>query len=122
MDLESLKSIGINTEDGLAYCAEDEEFYGEMIEEYIAEKDGRAKELAESFDQGDWDRYRIAAHSVKSTSRMIGADELSETAREMEQAAKDNNEEMLLTEHALFLSEYIKLAEKLSAVLAADQE
>jgi len=122
MDLESLKSIGINTEDGLAYCAEDEEFYGEMIEEYIAEKDRRVKELAESFDQCDWDRYRIAAHSVKSTSRMIGADELSETAREMEQAAKDNNEEMLLTEHALFLSEYIKLAEKLSAVLAADQE
>lgn len=121
MDLESLKSIGINIEDGLAYCAEDEEFYGEMIEEYIAEKDGRAKELAESFDQGDWDRYRIAAHSVKSTSRMIGADELSETAREMEQAAKDNNEEMLLTEHALFLSEYIKLTEKLSDVLAADQ-
>ena len=122
MDLESLKSIGINTEDGLAYCAEDEEFYGEMIEEYITEKDGRVKELAESFDQSDWDRYRIAAHSVKSTSRMIGADELSETAREMEQAAKDDNEEMLLTEHALVLSEYIKLSEQLSAVLAADQE
>lgn len=114
MNLEALKNIGINTEDGLAYCAEDEEFYGEMIEEFISEKDDRVNELNESFDAGDWDRYRIAAHSIKSTSRMIGASELSEAAREMEQAAKDCNEEKLLSEHALFLSEYNKTVEKLS--------
>ena len=120
MNLEALKNIGINTEDGLAYCAEDEEFYGEMIEELISEKDGRVKELAESFDAGDWDRYRITAHSIKSTSRMIGADELSEAARGMEQAAKDGDEEKLLTEHVLFLGEYIKTVDKLAAALSGE--
>lgn len=120
MNLESLKSIGINTEDGLAYCAEDEEFYGEMIEEYITEKDDRAKELAESFDERNWDRYRIAAHSIKSTSRMIGAEDMSEAARSMEQAAKDNDEEKLLSEHALFLGEYLKFVEKLGAAVAEE--
>ncbi len=120
MNIEALKNIGINTEDGLAYCAEDEEFYGEMIEEYIEEKDDRVKELTEGFDDGDWDRYRIAAHSIKSTSRMIGAEELSEAAREMEQAAKDNNEEALRSGHALFLSEYLKFVEKLSAAAAGE--
>lgn len=120
MNLEALKNIGINTEEGLAYCAEDEEFYGEMIEEYILEKDSRVAELNESFNAGDWDRYRIAAHSIKSTSRMIGAGELSEAAREMEQAAKEGNKEKLMTEHALFIGEYVKTVEKLASALSGE--
>ena len=119
MVLDALNDIGLNTKDGLSYCAMDEEFYAEMIGEYISEKEDRVKELTEGFDARDWEKYRIAVHSIKSTSRMIGADVMSESARRMEQACKDGNEEELLAEHALFLSEYNKLVEKLSAALAA---
>ena len=117
IDLDALKKIGLNTDDGLAYCADDEEFYGEMIGEYLDEKDGRVKVLTDSFVSRDWENYGITAHSIKSTSRMIGADDLSELAREMEMAAKDNNEEALLAGHEHFLSEYVKLTEQLSAAM-----
>ena len=117
MDINKLVKIGLNTEDGLAYCADDEEFYGEMIGEYLSERDSRVKALTESFMAKDWDCYRILAHSIKSTSRMIGANELSEFAREMEQAAKDEDVEVLIAGHDHFLSEYVKLTDELAAAV-----
>ena len=45
LDTEALHRIGIDTEEGIAYCADDPEFYEDMLREYLQESDGRAAVL-----------------------------------------------------------------------------
>lgn len=49
-------------------------------------------ELRELLDSNNIDNYIIKVHSLKSTSKMIGAMELSETARLIEEKGKDGGE------------------------------
>ena len=74
---EQLKKLGIDIEYGLSCCGEEEDFYLEMIEEFVKEGTERLEHLADCYSLGDWKNYSIHAHSLKSTSRMIGAEELA---------------------------------------------
>ena len=112
-DFEALQALGLHTDEGLACCADDPEFYEEMLAEYAAEAPVRVAQLEEQFDAADWKNYGISAHSVKSTSRMIGALALSERAKELEFAAKAGDAETIRGAHAPFLKEYTLLAERL---------
>lgn len=113
LDAERLREWGVDADLGLAYCAEDPEFYEEMLGEYAREGEQKAEELTRFFDARDWDAYRIRAHSVKSTSRMIGAAALSDMARAMEDAAKAGNEALLLSAHGPFMAQYTQLVSRL---------
>lgn len=112
-DLELLKGIGIDTEEGLAFCADDPEFYEEMLEEYISESDEKINSLEGHFKEKDWANYGICAHSMKSTSRMIGAKDFSVHALEMEMAAKEGNAAAIEENHIAFLDEYQTLISSL---------
>lgn len=48
-------------------------------------------DIVKSYESEDYRNYTIFVHALKSTSKMIGANELSETAKQMEQAGKDGN-------------------------------
>jgi len=109
--MDQLKALGIDTDEGLAYCADDPEFFEEMLDEYAAEAAGRLEELEESCQEGNWSQYGILAHTVKSTSRMIGAKEFSEKAREMEMAAKEGSGDVIRAGHDRFVAEYRALSE-----------
>lgn len=97
----------VDKELGLSYCMNSEEFYLEMIGEYI--KSSRYDMLNEYFAQKDWENYRIAIHAVKSTSLNIGAKNLSEHAKELEFACKESNIELVLKKHAAVMDEYKEL-------------
>ena len=105
-DYAKLQALGIDTEEGLAYCAEDPEFYEEMLGEYGTEGLKDLEELARFFRSEDWKNYGIRAHTVKSTSRMIGAQALSEQARMLEAAAKEGSVDRIREAHAPFLEAY----------------
>ncbi|MBR5066997.1 MAG: Hpt domain-containing protein, partial [Lachnospiraceae bacterium] len=47
----------------------------------------KARLIKETYANKDWNNYGIYVHSLKSTSKMIGATELSEIAAELEAAA-----------------------------------
>ena len=116
--LEELKALGIDTESGIACCAEDEEFYIEMIEEYVREGRERIEALRETYGTQDWKNYSILAHSLKSTSRMIGAEHLSEQARELEFASRENETEKVNSMHEGMMKEYGKLLQDLEGILS----
>ncbi len=116
-DTEALRRIGIDPEEGMAYCADDPEFYEEMLREYLAESEIKAAELREFYEERSWQRYGICAHSVKSTSRMIGAKALSERAHELELAGREENEGAILAGHERFLKAYTALTDELRTVL-----
>ena len=109
LDEAALAKLGIDAGEGMAYCADDPEFYEEMLGEYVREGDERLAELEKFFEGGDWPNYAIRAHSAKNTSRMIGARALSERARELELAAKAGDAEQVAAAHGAFLADYAAL-------------
>ncbi len=85
---ERLDPKMIDYKTGLMYCASDEDFYLQVISEYVTESDTKIPSIEEYFGEKDWKNYGILVHSVKSTSKMIGAKELSGQAEALEKAAK----------------------------------
>ena len=121
LDTEALHRIGIDTEEGIAYCADDPEFYEDMLREYLQESDGRAADLRRFYALQDWSQYGLCAHTVKSTSKMIGAKAVSELAREMELACRSRDAASVLTGHDRFLREYTDLADGLRTVMQTSE-
>lgn len=114
---EKLESMGIRTEEGMQYCAEDKDFYLDMLHEYVRTHKERADELTECYEEKSWRIYETAIHALKSTSKTIGAQELFEQARALEQAAEDGDIGFLEQNHGAFLEKYREMAEKLKAIL-----
>ena len=83
----SFESKLIDKKVGLGYCNGDKEFYETLLSEYVSESKDKAHLIKETYDNKDWNNYGIYVHSLKSTSKMIGATELSEIAAELEAAA-----------------------------------
>ena len=117
IDAERLTALGIDAEEGLAYCADDPVFYGEMLAEYAAEWKESAQALDQFFGAGDWINYRIRVHSLKNTSRMIGALSISEHAHALELWAKENDGTAIQAAHAPFMVKYNALVKGLQAMV-----
>ena len=94
----------LDRETGLQYCCNNEDFYREMLQSYL--KNNRKEEIRKSFSEEDWETYRIAVHALKSTSLSIGATALSEAAKGLEQAAKENKIDKIKEDHAGVMEEY----------------
>lgn len=103
------KLYGINTELGMSYCMDDEDFYREVLEEYI--NSNKVEELKKFFAEEDWYNYRIRIHSVKSTSLTIGAEELSAKALLIEGACKNEDISTIRAKHQECLDMYVKVLE-----------
>ena len=113
LNMETLEKFGLDTAEGLSYCADDPEFYEEMILEYLNESAGRIAEMEKFYELRNWERCGICAHSLKNTSRMIGAKELSGYARELELACKENNGARIDLAHEWFIKKYKELTDRL---------
>jgi HPt (histidine-containing phosphotransfer) domain-containing protein len=113
--MERLKAIGeLDTSVGMSYCMDNEEFYQEMLKEYL--NSGKAEAMRQYFAAQDWENYRITVHALKSTSLTIGAVELSEQAKALEMACKENNITYLQDNHTGVLKRYERFADALQAV------
>ena len=104
-----LTALGVDTAYGIDYCGGDTEFYEELLADYVSKKDEKLSEIQGYFDNEDWENYEIRVHSLKSTSALIGATDLSEKAKALEFAAKEKNIQFILDNHAQFEDDYEKL-------------
>ena len=109
--LQRLFSGKIDMETGLIYCADSMEMYIEMLKGYFSEGEERKKKLVMTCEEADWNGYRIAAHSLKSTSLTIGATHLSGLAKELEMAAKEEKSAYIAEHNDALLMEYNDILE-----------
>ena len=107
--LDKLKEAGVNTKEGLEYCAEDEDIYIEVMQEYAADSVGKDKLLVKYYEDRNWKEYRIIIHSLKSASRTIGADEVSDLAKALEDAAAEEKVSFIEENHEVFRQKYSAL-------------
>jgi HPt (histidine-containing phosphotransfer) domain-containing protein len=90
------------------------EVYQMLLDTYVAESVSKKKLMARALEDGNLGDYAIQVHSIKSTSKMLGALELSETARKLELAAKDGNRDIIDADHAKMLDMYENLLRLIS--------
>ena len=111
--------LELDMQKGMDYCADDMDFYYELLEEYASDNDKKILELENAYDKKDWDFYAIKVHAIKSTSDMIGANNLYESAKELEAASKEKSESKITSIHTDFINSYKDLMEKILEVTAA---
>ena len=108
-----LRSVGIEPRAGLKYCQDDVFFYRAVLAEYAYGELEKAHNLQKSYEAENWHDYSIYVHSLKSSSKMIGASALSVRAAKLEAAANIADTGTIRTEHDTMMEEY----EVLSAVI-----
>ena len=112
-DFAVLRSVGIEPRAGLKYCQDDVIFYKALLAEYAYGELEKAHNLQKSYEAENWHDYSIYVHSLKSSSKMIGASALSVRAAKLEAAANISDTGTIHTEHDNMMEEY----EVLTAVI-----
>ena len=109
--LERLAALGIDTETGLNYCTKDEEFYKQVLLQFAESGPQKQRDADKFFGNRDFSDYAIIVHALKSTSKMIGASELSDRAKALESAAKAEDDEYIAAHHEPVMVEYKRIVE-----------
>ncbi len=103
---ENLRKSGIDTDAGIKYCVGDKEFYKSLLIQFATESSDKIASMKQYFTLRDWHNYEILVHALKSTSKMIGVSDLSEKAKKLEMAAKENEENYILANHEAMIRDY----------------
>ena len=102
--IDTARQIGLNVDSALVYSCGDEDFYLELLTDYAGQASDRCAELTSYLEAGNLKDYEILVHSVKSSSKTIGADDLSELAKSLEAAAKDSDADYVRQHHDALVS------------------
>ena len=113
VSLDKVRSLGLNVDAGLMYTCSDEDFYLELLTDYARSADDKCSELSSYLEMGDLKNYEILVHSLKSASKTVGADELSDRAKALEEASRDQNTDFVNANHESFVTGFRELAAKI---------
>jgi CheY-like chemotaxis protein len=113
--MDKLKKLGVNIEEGISYCGDDEEFYIEIVNDYIKAAPEKIEGLNAFLEEGNMKEYKVLIHSVKSSSKTIGNMSLFESARDLEAAAASDNADYVKSHHLSVISEYRNFVEALES-------
>ncbi len=101
----------MDTAAGVAYCAEDKDFYCSILEDFIESE--RGLKLEQAYQSEDWDAYKLEAHSLKSAAKMVGLLELSEECAGLEQALRGEDVAYVRANHGDVTEHYRRVVESL---------
>jgi CheY-like chemotaxis protein len=88
-DRKKKHSLPLDNSAGLANAAGNNSLYQQLLADFIPKHGGDMLELKGALERGDFKRAHLLAHTLKSTSALIGAKRLSAAAREAEIALGD---------------------------------
>ena len=103
----------LDIDKGIENCG-DEESYLSILEVFHEMAEQKAGEIRKYYETGDIENYTIQVHALKSSARIIGADELSEMAKSLEFAGKEGDLDLIHRDTEALLQKYLSLDHKLS--------
>lgn len=92
-----------------------------VIEQYYRSIDKNIAKINSSYEKGDIELLTIEFHSLKSTSKQIGANRLSALAKELEYAGKERDTDFISENTDKFLEEYKGMKKILSAYFGTQE-
>lgn len=119
--LTELRKSGIDTDAGLKYCVGDKDFYKSLLIQFATESTDKIASMKNYYMVHDWHNYEILVHALKSTSKMIGISDLSEKAKSLEMAAKENEEGFILENHEDMIRDYGRITADIKDHLLSDE-
>ena len=110
----------LNVNAALQYCCGSAELLNDLLHDFT--ENDHFSDLKAAFEEKRWEDYRRHAHSLKSTSLVIGLTGLSERARASELALKGGCTEFAELNHDSLIEEYSALLGKIKDYLKDKRE
>lgn len=110
----------LNVNAALQYCCGSAELLNDLLHDFT--ENDHFSDLKAAFEEKRWEDYRRHAHSLKSTSLMIGLTGHSERARASELALKGSCTEFAELNHDSLIEEYSALLGKIKDYLKDKSE
>ncbi len=114
--------LGIDVDKGLKYSQDDADFYRTLLLQFAGDATDKISKTDRFRESYDTDNYAIIVHSIKSTSKMVGATELSGKARELELAAKAGDIDVIERFHDETMEEYRRMADGIISIFEGSSE
>ncbi|MBR6326245.1 MAG: response regulator [Lachnospiraceae bacterium] len=119
--IRHLRSMdGLSVDQGITNCGSGESLLS-VLRVFHDTGEAKAKEIEQYYAQEDWANYTVKVHALKSSARIIGAQELSDLARTLEEAGKAGNLATIRERTAELLEDYRRLNGQLDLLNAKEQ-
>jgi len=109
--------LAIDRKVGMSYVMDSEELYQEILKAFCEQMEEYLPQLQTCYAEKNWSAYAVLTHAIKGNARNIGATAFSEFSKKQEFAAKENNEEVLMSDYIVYRETLIKLAENVRKML-----
>jgi CheY-like chemotaxis protein len=120
--LEKLQTIeGLDIQDALSHVGSLEN-YVEVLKQFHLEMKVYITDIQGAFDEKNWDDYTLRLHAVKGAFGTIGMKSISEWARELETAAKNNDITLCEEQTKPFCAAVTAFEDRLEDILPRQQE
>lgn len=112
---KSLDIEGLDTKSALELIGNEDLFFT-ILKEYYTSIDKKADTILEHKKAERWRDYTIEVHSLKSTSKQIGANKVSAMAAELERAGNEGNHSIIIEKTDEMIAEYLRYKDILAPV------
>ena len=106
----------LDVEKGILYCGGKEDYF-EILNQHCSNGMTNIGKLERLYQQADWKNYTIEVHAVKSMMLGIGANALSELAKQLEFAGKAENITFIKENHHAMIEEYKRVLNEIAKAL-----
>lgn len=116
-ELAGIFMEGINLREAVKRNDGDLKSYLDLINTFYVDGNQKVVHLEKLLTDGDYQKYGVEAHSLKSSAANIGADRLSDTAKSHEMAIKDEKFDYVTEYHNELIVSYKKVLSEIEKVL-----
>jgi len=115
---QRLKIEGVDTDKGIMLTGGTLEYYLETLETFHNDGYERMDEIKKLLEEGNISMYITNVHALKSASANIGANNISEMAKNLELAAIEDDMDYVQNKNAVFLRAFEKLLKRINDELS----
>ena len=115
-DMQWVRQVdGISVDDGIR-CSGGVSTYIRGLESFHETIDNTSKILSDAYANDDIELYTIKVHALKTSARIIGANELSSLCEKLEEAGKKNDRSFIDENNEKLMTEFNSFKEKLAPI------
>lgn len=112
---------GISVEDGIRFSGGAEGFIN-ALKMFVETLEGNIDVIQKAFNEKDIKFYTVKVHALKSSARIIGALELSNQAKKLEDAGKAGDIDYILSNNSKLLDAYKSFQDKFSGLFYKEDD